>query len=264
DLIMATGGPAMTKAAHSSGKPAYCSGAGNATMIYDETAIPAEAARNTRISKTSDFGSGCSADGNIIISDAIYDETVKALIAEGGYLATDEERALLKKAMWDEEGHRIVATVAVSPQELCRKAGFEIPADRKFVMVHSEGIGKEFKFSGEKLTTLLTIYKYEGEFENALKMMDEIYGRRPRTLLRHLQLRRGPHPAPRAARPRHPRDGAPAAVEGQRRFRRKRYADDFEHGLRHLGRQPGLREHRAQTLHEQHLGGAPDHEGPAR
>ncbi|MPM70743.1 hypothetical protein SDC9_117703 [bioreactor metagenome] len=77
--------------------------------------------------------------------------------------------------MWDEEGHRIVATVAVSPQELCRKAGFEIPADRKFVMVHSEGIGKEFKFSGEKLTTLLTIYKYEGEFENALKMMDEIY-----------------------------------------------------------------------------------------
>ena len=174
DLIMATGGPAMTKAAHSSGKPAYCSGAGNATMIYDETAIPAEAARNTRISKTSDFGSGCSADGNIIISDAIYDETVKALIAEGGYLATDEERALLKKAMWDEEGHRI-ATVAVSPQELCRKAGFEIPADRKFVMVHSEGIGKEFKFSGEKLTTLLTIYKYEGEFENALKMMDEIY-----------------------------------------------------------------------------------------
>ena len=80
----------MTKAAHSSGKPAYCSGAGNATMIYDETAIPAEAARNTRISKTSDFGSGCSADGNIIISDAIYDETVKALIAEGGVPGADK------------------------------------------------------------------------------------------------------------------------------------------------------------------------------
>lgn len=176
DLIMATGGPAMTKAAHSSGKPAYCSGAGNATMIYDETAIPAEAARNTRISKTSDFGSGCSADGNLIISDKIYDETIKALVAEGGYLATDEQRELLKKAMWDPEtGHRNVATVAVSPQELCHKAGFEIPADRKFVVVRSEGIGKQFKMSGEKLTTLLTVYKYEGEFENALKMMDEIY-----------------------------------------------------------------------------------------
>ena len=69
DLIMATGGPAMTKAAHSSGKPAYCSGAGNATMIFDETADVEIAARNTRISKTSDFGSGCSADGNLIIYD---------------------------------------------------------------------------------------------------------------------------------------------------------------------------------------------------
>jgi sulfoacetaldehyde dehydrogenase len=64
DLIMATGGPAMTKAAHSSGKPAYCSGAGNATMIFDETTDVEIAARNTRISKISEFGSGCSADGN--------------------------------------------------------------------------------------------------------------------------------------------------------------------------------------------------------
>ena len=59
DLIMATGGPAMTKSAHSSGKPAYCSGAGNATMIFDETTDPEIAAMNTRISKTLDFGSGC-------------------------------------------------------------------------------------------------------------------------------------------------------------------------------------------------------------
>lgn len=175
DLIMATGGPAMTKAAHSSGKPAYCSGAGNATMIFDETTDAVEAARNTRISKTSDFGSGCSADGNLIISDKIYDAMVKQLQAEGGYLATNEERALLKKAMWDEEGHRIVATVAVSPQQLCKAAGFDIPADRKFVMVLGEGIGKEYKFSGEKLTTLLAVYRYEGVFDNALKMMDEIY-----------------------------------------------------------------------------------------
>lgn len=175
DLIMATGGPAMTKAAHSSGKPAYCSGAGNATMIFDETTDVIEAARNTRISKTSDFGSGCSADGNLIISDKVYDAMLKQLQAEGGYLASDEEMELLKKAMWDEEGHRIVATVAVSPQALCKAAGFEIPADRKFVMVIGKGIGKEYKFSGEKLTTLMTVYKYEGDFENALKMTDEIY-----------------------------------------------------------------------------------------
>lgn len=175
DLIMATGGPAMTKAAHSSGKPAYCSGAGNATMIFDETADVEIAARNTRISKTSDFGSGCSADGNLIIHGKIYDRMVKALQDEGGYLANDEEREKLKRAMWDEEGHRIVATVAVSPQKLAQAAGFEIPEDRKFIMVTGDGIGKEHKFSGEKLTTLLALYRYEGEFENALAMMDRIY-----------------------------------------------------------------------------------------
>ncbi len=175
DLVMATGGSAMTKAAHSSGKPAYCSGAGNATMIFDETTNIEEAARNTRISKTSDFGSGCSADGNLIIYGGIYDKMVAQLQKEGGYLATDEQRAMLEKAMWDDEGHRIVDTVAVSPQKLCKAAGFDIPEDRKFVMVVGNGIGKEYKFSGEKLTTLLALYRYEGGFENALRMMDEIY-----------------------------------------------------------------------------------------
>ncbi|WP_281679239.1 aldehyde dehydrogenase family protein [Synergistes jonesii] len=175
DLIMATGGHAMCVAAHSSGKPAYCSGGGNATMIYDETCDPEIAARNTRISKTSDFGSGCSADGNIIIYGGLYDRVIEAFKNEGGYLATTEQREALKRAMWDENGKRIVSTVAVAPQALARAAGFEIPADRKFIMVESEGIGPQFKFSGEKLTTLLTVYRYEGEFENALKMMDEIY-----------------------------------------------------------------------------------------
>ena len=177
DLIMATGGHAMCVAAHSSGKPAYCSGGGNATMIYDDTCDPELAARNTRISKTSDYGSGCSADGNIIIYAPLYDQVVAALQKEGGYLVTDpKQRDAIKAAMWDPEtGKRNVATVAVAPQALAKAAGFEIPADRKFIMVESEGIGKQFKFSGEKLTTLLTLYKYEGEVENALKMLDEVY-----------------------------------------------------------------------------------------
>src|SRR5262245_63751972 len=73
DLTIATGGPAMVKAAYSSGKPAYGVGAGNATMVIDETANIEEAARNTRISKTNDNGSGCSADGNLIVDSSIYD-----------------------------------------------------------------------------------------------------------------------------------------------------------------------------------------------
>ncbi len=174
DLVLATGGQAMVRAAYSSGTPAYGVGAGNATMIIDETANIEEAARNTMISKTSDFGSGCSADGNLIIEESIFDMMLEQLIKEGGYLASEEEKAKLRKVMWDEEGHRLSDTVAIAPQKLAEAAGFSIPADRKFIIVMGDGIGKEYPFSGEKLTTLLAVYKYSG-WENALKMMKAIY-----------------------------------------------------------------------------------------
>lgn len=175
DLALATGGKDMVKSAYSSGTPAYGVGAGNATMIIDETADTADAARNTMLSKTSDFGSGCSADGNLIISDKIFDEMLEQLVKVGGYLANAEEKEMLRKAMWDDEGHRLPTTVALAPQKLAEAAGFSIPEDRKFIIVHGDGIGKEHPFSGEKLTTLLAVYKYEGEFENALDMMRAIY-----------------------------------------------------------------------------------------
>jgi sulfoacetaldehyde dehydrogenase len=174
DLIIATGGQPMVRAAYSSGTPAYGVGAGNSTMIIDETADIAEAARNTRVSKTSDFGSGCSADGNLIIEESIFDRLVAQLQKEGGHLATPQEKELLRKAMWDAERHRTSDTVAIAPQQLARIAGFEIPADRKFIMVHGDGIGKEHHFSGEKLTTLLALYKYKG-FDQALQMMHGVY-----------------------------------------------------------------------------------------
>ena len=182
DLVMATGGRPMVKAAYSSGVPAYGSGAGNATVIVDETANTPErireAAMNTRISKCSDFGSGCSCDGNLVVHESVYDEFVKALVAEGAYLANADEAEKIKLVMWDETGHRLPDTVAISPQALAEKAGFSIPADRKFIAVTGggkEGIGKQHFFSSEKLTTLLTLFKYEGEFENALDMMRAIF-----------------------------------------------------------------------------------------
>jgi len=175
DLALATGGKDMVKSAYSSGTPAYGVGAGNATMIIDETADTADAARNTMQSKTSDFGSGCSSDGNLIISDKIFDDMLEQLVKVGGYLANDEEKAMLRKAMWDDEGHRLPTTVALAPQKLAEAAGFSIPEDRKFIIVRGDKIGKEYPFSGEKLTTLLAVYKYEGEFENALDMMRAVY-----------------------------------------------------------------------------------------
>ena len=174
DLVIATGGQPMVRAAYSSGTPAYGVGAGNATMIIDETANIEEAARNTRLSKTSDFGSGCSADGNLVIQEGIYDAMLAQLVKEGGYVASESEKAMLRKAMWDDEGHRLGDTVAIAPQKLAAAAGFQLPADRKFIVVIGDGIGKQHLFSGEKLTTLLAVYKY-GTFDQALEMMQAIY-----------------------------------------------------------------------------------------
>lgn len=175
DLVIATGGKDMVRSAYSSGTPAYGVGAGNATMVIDETANIEEAARNTMLSKTSDYGSGCSADGNIILSDKIYDQFIGQLVKEGGYLANEEEKQKLKSVMWDEEGHRLSHTVAIKPQKLAEIAGFEIPADRKFIIVIGDGIGKQHLFSGEKLTTLLAVHRYSGDFDNALKAVKAIY-----------------------------------------------------------------------------------------
>jgi sulfoacetaldehyde dehydrogenase len=174
DLTMATGGQPMVRAAYSSGRPAYGVGAGNSTMVFDETTNIEEAARNTRISKTSDFGSGCSADGNLLVVASIYDAFLAQLQKEGGYLASDEEKAKLEKAMWDAEGHRTIATVARAPQVVARVAGFEIPEDRKFLIVKEDRIGKDYRFSSEKLTTLLAVFKYE-TFDQALEMVRQIY-----------------------------------------------------------------------------------------
>ncbi|WP_170773909.1 aldehyde dehydrogenase family protein [Ruegeria lacuscaerulensis] len=175
DLTLATGGKPMVKAAYSSGRPAYGVGAGNSSIVIDETADLDIAAQNTRISKTSDFGSGCSADGNIIIQRSVYDDMVKALQAEGGYLCSDEEKAMLEAAMWDEKGNRTFPTIACPPQQTAKVAGFGIPEDRKFLMVENQGqIGPQHKFSKEKLTTLMALYHFD-TFDDALETVSQIY-----------------------------------------------------------------------------------------
>jgi sulfoacetaldehyde dehydrogenase len=174
DLTIATGGPAMVRAAYSSGKPAYGVGAGNSTMVIDETANIEEAARNTRLSKTSDNGSGCSADGNLLVDAAIYDRFLDQLQKEGGYLVTDEEKEKLLAAMWDSEGHRTVNTVARPAAAIAEIAGFTIPGGKRFLIVKEEHIGKEHRFSSEKLSPVLAIFKYP-DFEQALEMVKQIY-----------------------------------------------------------------------------------------
>jgi len=180
DLVIATGGQGVVRRAYHSGTPAYGVGAGNATMIWDETAKDElyKAAYNTMLSKTSDFGSGCSADGNIVMHESIFEEGINALIEAGGYLLNESEQESIKKIMWDEECHRLPDSVAQSPQRMAQLAGFEIPEDRKFLIAMGTGsytTAYEDVWCREKLTTLLAVHKYEGEFQNAIDIIKAIH-----------------------------------------------------------------------------------------
>jgi sulfoacetaldehyde dehydrogenase len=174
DLTIATGGMAMVKSAYSSGKPAYGVGAGNATMVIDETADIEDAARNTRLSKTSDNGSGCSADGNLLVEASLYERFLEQLQREQGYLVTESEKQKLQAVMWDSEGHRKTETVARPAERIAQIAGFKIPDGKKFLIAEESRIGKDYPFSSEKLAPVLSIFRYSG-FENALEMVKQIY-----------------------------------------------------------------------------------------
>ncbi len=174
DMVQATGGRDMVRAAYSSGTPAYGVGAGNSTMVIDETADAADAARNTSVSKTSDFGSGCSADGNLLVEASVYDALRDCLAAEGGHLTTPEETDRLRATLWDDEGHRTPDTIAISAQALAGKAGFEVAPDRRFFVVEQSEIGPHNPFSSEKLGVVLSMFRYSG-FDEALDKVTAIF-----------------------------------------------------------------------------------------
>jgi sulfoacetaldehyde dehydrogenase len=182
DLIIATGGQGVVRRAYMSGTPAYAVGAGNATMVWDETAAKDlhKAAFNTMRSKTSDFGSGCSADGNIVIHESIWDASLKELVEVGGYMLSETEQEAVRKVMWDDQRHRLPDTVALAPQAMTKAAGFEIPEDRRFLIAsHGTGVYDSTTPAGvwcqEKLTTLLAVHKYTGEFQNAIDAVMAIH-----------------------------------------------------------------------------------------
>lgn len=174
DLTMATGGQNMVRAAYSSGKPAYGVGAGNATIVVDETANVADAARLIRISKTNDNGSGCSADGNLLADSRIYADLQAALVAEGGYLVNAREKDNLRAAFWDADGHRTPDTIARPAAAVAAKAGFPLPADKTFLLVEEDQIGPRHLFSTEKLGPVLAMFQYRG-FDQALDMVARIF-----------------------------------------------------------------------------------------
>lgn len=172
DLVMATGGPAMVKAAYSSGTPAYGVGAGNAVITVDESANIKDAAEKIRISKTLDLAASCSSDNSVIAVEAIYDDLLAALIAEGGHLAAPGDYDKIAKILWV-DGHLNAKAVVLEPQVLCEMAGVDIPADRKFIIMPETGTGPDHPYSGEKLSVIMAFYKVK-DIDAAVALTNEI------------------------------------------------------------------------------------------
>lgn len=178
DLVVATGGSGMVKAAYSSGTPAYGVGVGNAVIVVDETADLKEAAHNIHISKVFDYASGCSCDNSIIVQESIYDQFIQCLKEEGAYLVTEDEKVKLQKALWPEfpKNHILNRDIVTQPaKRIAEIAGIDtISEDCEFILAEETGTGVEYPFSGEKLCVVLTVYKY-GEFEEAIKTVNDIH-----------------------------------------------------------------------------------------
>jgi len=172
DRILATGGGAMVQAAYSSGTPALGVGVGNAVITVDETADLDDAAEKIRISKTLDFAASCSADNSVLLVDAIYDDMLGRLKAQGGHVLDAGEKAKLQDVLWI-DGALNARVVAQPPEAIAGMAGFEIPEGTKFFIVPETGAGPDFPFSGEKLTVTMALYRVK-DIDEAIAKTNEI------------------------------------------------------------------------------------------
>jgi sulfoacetaldehyde dehydrogenase len=177
DLIVATGGAAMVKAAYSSGTPAYGVGVGNSVHVVDETADLDDAATAIATAKTFDYATSCLADNAVVAEDGIYTSLVDRLVKAGGHLCTAAEKARLAKAMWPDGGHiPTLGVVAKSAQHIAELAGFSVAPDRTFLIVEEDGAGPDHPFSGEKLSVVLALYRYRGTIGGAVQIVNAITG----------------------------------------------------------------------------------------
>jgi len=175
DLVVATGGGAMVKAAYSSGTPAYGVGAGNAVVIVDETADLEAAAEKIYLGKTFDHATSCSSENSVVIQEGIFDRMVENFKKHGGYLCDAEEKARLLNTLWPDGVHLNKEIVAQSAKKIAEMAQLDVPEDITFLMVFSERVGREDMFSSEKLSPVLTLWKYD-TFDDAIDYVQRITG----------------------------------------------------------------------------------------
>ncbi len=166
DLILATGGPGMVKAAYSSGKPAIGVGAGNTPAILDETAHIKMAVSSILLSKTFDNGMICASEQSVIVIEQVYEEVKKEFLERGAYI--------LKKDEVSKVGAILLMNGILNPNivgqpaaKIAALAGITVPDETKVLIGEVESVELEEPFSHEKLSPVLAMYKAKN-FDDAL------------------------------------------------------------------------------------------------
>ncbi|MCR5186204.1 MAG: bifunctional acetaldehyde-CoA/alcohol dehydrogenase [Clostridia bacterium] len=160
DLILATGGSGMVKAAYSSGKPALGVGPGNVPCYIEKSANILTSVTDLVMSKSFDNGMICASEQSVIVDEEISKEFEREMKRVGCYFVNEEEKKLLQDAMFDSKnGNKLNGAVAgQSPSTIAKWAGFEVPESVKVIVVKENGVGDEFPFSKEKLSPVLAYY----------------------------------------------------------------------------------------------------------
>jgi sulfoacetaldehyde dehydrogenase len=173
DFAVATGGAALVKVVYAAGKPAQTVGAGNVVSIVDDTVDLAAAAHKIRLSKVANNSASCSSENAVALYDSIFDDAIEALKSEGGYMCNTEEREKLRQYMWPDGTHLNREIVARPATFLAENAGLTVPEDTRFLMVIGEKIGPDDRFSGEKISPVLTVWNWS-DFDEMLDRLEKI------------------------------------------------------------------------------------------
>ena len=168
NLILATGGPAMVKAAYSSGKPAIGVGAGNTPVVIDETADIKRAVASILMSKTFDNGVVCASEQAVIVVDAVYDAVKERFASHGGYILNKDEADKVRKVLLI-NGALNAAIVGQPATKIAELAGIKVPADTKILVGEGVKICHEEEFAHEKLSPSLGMFRAK-DFTEAVDM----------------------------------------------------------------------------------------------
>lgn len=158
DMIIATGGTAMVKAAYSAGKPALGVGPGNVPAYIEKTADIRKAVQNIITSKTFDNGTICASEQAVIVEECNRNQVIEEFKRQGGYFMTPEETAKVAKLLFV-RGHAMNAKfVGKSAAVIAEAAGITIPPGTKVLLGEQQGVGEGNPLSYEKLTSVLAFY----------------------------------------------------------------------------------------------------------